>query len=138
MLEDGTFEWEDLTTIVDGTPPPARFDHHCFKYPVGTNSAAFDKIIVGGGRDLTQMFHDSYVFDVAEMKWETDKEPPCLPDQICMNLVDEVESVPHHKVFSFGGKTDIMMSFTNKMEVMDCGDLKWQAPVTEGEMPVPR
>lgn len=139
VLDDGGFKWEDLTAKVEGTPPSPRFDHHCFKYPVAPNSSSFDKIIIGGGRDLGQMFDDSYVLDVGKMTWEADVDPPCLPGQVCMNLANEVESVPHHKVFSFGGKTDIMMAFTNKMEVMDCGDLKWHEPVIEqGQLPAPR
>lgn len=138
-IHDDGFRWEELTENIEGTGPCPRFDHHCFKYPITPNSMTYDKIIIGGGRDLVQMFHDSYVLDVAEMKWESHPDPPCLPGQVCMNLADDVESVPYHKVFSFGGKTDLMMEFTNKIEVMDCGDLKWRQPLIESSrLPPPR
>lgn len=40
--------------------------------------------------------------------------------QICNNMCDGIESVPYHKVFSFGGKKG-MMQYMNTVEVMDCG-----------------
>lgn len=44
----------------------------------------------------------------------------CLHAQVCNNLCDGIESVPYHKVFSFGGKKG-MMQYMNTVEVMDCG-----------------
>jgi hypothetical protein len=35
-------------------------------------------------------------------------------------MCDGIESVPYHKVFSFGGKKG-MMQYMNTVEVMDCG-----------------
>lgn len=139
ILEDGGVQWEDLTETVEGTGPSPRFDHHCYKYPLEANSSTFDKLIIAGGRDLSQMFDDSFVLDLATMRWEDNTQPTCLQGQICMNVADEVESVPYHKVFSFGGKTDMMMDFTNKIEVMDCGELQWREPLIDSlQTPVPR
>lgn len=40
--------------------------------------------------------------------------------QVCNNICDGIESVPYHKVFSFGGKKG-MMQYMNEVEVMDAG-----------------
>jgi len=63
------------------------------------------------------------------MKWEEDSAR--LPGQICMSLADEVESVPHHEILSFGGNADMMVQFTNIIKVIECGELKRAEPVVE-------
>jgi dynein heavy chain, axonemal len=112
---DGAFRWENVSESVEGTPPTPRFDHSAFIYPITPNSSSFDKLLIMGGRDLTTMFQDSHMLDLNRMAWE-DTQPPMLPYEICNNLCDGIESVPHHKVFSFGGKKG-MMQYMNTVEV---------------------
>lgn len=69
-----------------------------------------------GGRDTSTMLHDSHMLDLSRMAWENDTQPPCLPYEICNNMCDGIESVPYHKVFSFGGKKGMM-------QVRDAGDV---------------
>ena len=87
------------------------------------------------------MFNDSKILDLKDMRWEGDEsgQPPSLSYDICANLYDGIESVPHHKIFSFGGKTDMMMQFSNRVEVMDAGNQIWQQPhIEEGPNPLAR
>ncbi|CAD7704939.1 unnamed protein product [Ostreobium quekettii] len=136
---EDTFRWENISDQVSGQGPTPRFDHCAFIYPVTPNSDTFDKLLISGGRDLTQMFHDSYVMDLGKMTWEGGVQPPCLAHETCTNIADSIESVPYHKVFSFGGKTDMMMRFSNGVEVMDAGSQVWQSPpVDPGDHPPPR
>eukprot|EP00882_Tetradesmus_deserticola_P025099 GHRQ01027543.1.p2 GENE.GHRQ01027543.1~~GHRQ01027543.1.p2 ORF type:complete len:114 (-),score=37.95 GHRQ01027543.1:6-347(-) len=83
-----------------------------------------------GGRDLSAMLHDSYVLDLASMTWQTEGAP-LLPFEVCNNVCDDIESVPYHKVFSFGGKKG-MMQYMNTVEVMDCGSQVWSTPPVDG------
>eukprot|EP00955_Chlamydomonas_euryale_P009187 98566-Chlamydomonas_euryale.AAC.1 len=87
-----------------------------------------------GGRDTSTMLHDSHMLDLSKMAWENETQPPCLPYEICNNICDGIESVPHHKVFSFGGKKG-MMQYLNAVEVMDCGSQIWSTPPVDGGSP---
>lgn len=98
-----------------GTGPSPRFDHSTFIYPITPNSSSYDKMLIMGGRDLTTMFQDSHCLDLNSMTWE-ETQPPTLPYEICNNMCDGIESVPYHKVFSFGGKKG-MMQYLNTVEV---------------------
>ena len=71
-----------------------------------------------GGRDLSTMFNDSFIFNLNTMSW-TEGTAPRLPYEICNNVCDGIESVPFHKVFSFGGKKG-MMQYMNTVEVGAC------------------
>ncbi len=113
--------------LSDSTGPTPRFDHCCFKIPISPNSDTYDKILIMGGRDLSQMWQDSHMLDLSTMAWENDTQPPCLPYELCNNVCNDIESVPYHKVFSFGGKKG-MMQYLNQVEVMDCGSLIWSTP----------
>jgi dynein heavy chain len=124
------FKWENLTEQLQGAAPSPCFDHTAFIYPVTPNSDTFDKLLVMGGRDLSAMLHDSYVLDLASMTWQTEGAP-LLPFEVCNNVCDDIESVPYHKVFSFGGKKG-MMQYMNTVEVMDCGSQVWSTPPVEG------
>eukprot|EP00882_Tetradesmus_deserticola_P019895 GHRQ01021442.1.p1 GENE.GHRQ01021442.1~~GHRQ01021442.1.p1 ORF type:complete len:333 (+),score=100.02 GHRQ01021442.1:429-1427(+) len=124
------FKWENLTEQLQGTGPSPRFDHTAFIYPVTPNSDTFDKLLIMGGRDLSAMLHDSYVLDLASMTWQTEGAP-LLPFEVCNNVCDDIESVPYHKVFSFGGKKG-MMQYMNTVEVMDCGSQVWSTPPVDG------
>ena len=92
------YRWENITESLVGTGPTPRFDHCAFIYPITPNSASFDKLLVMGGRDLSQMFTDSHMLDLNKMAWENDTQPPCLSYEICNNICDGIESVPYHKV----------------------------------------
>jgi dynein heavy chain len=127
--EEG-YVWEDITAKIEGTGPTPRFDHSAFIYPITPNSETYDKLLIMGGRDLSQMWQDSHMLDLASMAWENDTQPPCLPYEICNNVCDGIESVPYHKVFSFGGKKG-MMQYVNAVEVMDCGSQVWSTPPTD-------
>jgi dynein heavy chain, axonemal len=59
-LPAGGFKWENITEQLGGTPPPPRFDHCAFIYPVTPNSPTYDKLVILGGRDLSSMFQDSH------------------------------------------------------------------------------
>lgn len=48
----------------------------------------------------------------------TEETAPRLPYEICNNMCDGIESVPFHKVFSFGGKK-AMMQYMNTVEVSE-------------------
>ena len=50
--DNSTFEWEELTEKLAGTPPPPRLDHSAVIYPITPNSDTFDKLLIMGGRDL--------------------------------------------------------------------------------------
>eukprot|EP00879_Flechtneria_rotunda_P017284 GHRR01018106.1.p1 GENE.GHRR01018106.1~~GHRR01018106.1.p1 ORF type:complete len:1124 (+),score=375.49 GHRR01018106.1:243-3374(+) len=76
------------------------------------------------------MLHDSFVLDLASMTWQADGAP-LLPSDVCNNVCDGIESVPFHKVFSFGGKKG-MMQYMNIVDVMDCGMQVWSTPSAEG------
>eukprot|EP00798_Chlamydomonas_sp_ICE-L_P023007 gene23007-30199_t len=131
--EEGAFRWENLTEQIDGTGPPPRFDHCAFIYPIEPNSPTFDKLVIMGGRDLSQMFSDSHCLDLrpneetGRLSWENDAQPPTLPYEICNNICNGIESVPFHKVFSFGGKKG-PMQYLSTVEVMDCGSQVWSTP----------
>jgi len=135
-VEDGVFTWEDMTASALGIGPTPRLDHSAFIYPITPNSDTYDKLVIMGGRDLSQMFQDSHMLDLNDFAWVNDVQPPTLPYEICNNVCDGIESVPYHKVFSFGGKKDMML-YTNTVEVMDCGALVWSTPPTEGTVKAP-
>eukprot|EP00891_Asterochloris_glomerata_P001316 jgi/Astpho2/1316/Aster-06188 len=127
--------WEE--PIIPGTPPTARFDHCGFIFPVQPNSTTYDKFVIMGGRDNSSVFNDSFMLDLASMTWETEGKPPTLTYELCNNLCDDIESVPYHKVFTFGGKRG-PMDFQNVVEVMDCGMQFWHTPDVVGQPPCPR
>jgi len=112
----GNYRWEQLTD--QGHGPCPRFDHSAFIYPVVPNSHTYDNLLVMGGRDLSTMFNDSFIFNFNTMTW-TEEAAPRLPYEICNNMCDGIESVPYHKVFSFGGKKG-MMQYMNTVEVGGC------------------
>lgn len=135
---EDSFRWENVTESLQGTGPSARFDHSAFIYPVVPNSETYDKLLIMGGRDLSQMYQDSHMLDLNRMAWENDTQPPSLPYEICNNVCDGIESVPYHKVFSFGGRKG-MMQYLNTVDVMDCGSQMWSTPqVDHGTPPVGR
>ncbi len=135
--EDG-FRWDNITESIEGTGPTPRFDHSAFIYPVTPNSDSYDKLLIMGGRDLNQMYQDSHMLDLNRMAWENETQPPTLPYEICNNVCDGIESVPYHKVFSFGGRKG-MMQYLTTVEVMDCGSQMWSTPpVDHGVPPVGR
>ena len=121
------FRWENITTKIEGTGPTPRFDHSCFKYPIEPNSSSYDKLVIMGGRDLSTSFNDSHMLDLSKMCWENDIQAPCLPFEVSNNVCDGIESVPFHKVFSFGGKKG-MMQYLNSVDVMDAGSQIWSTP----------
>jgi dynein heavy chain len=126
-LADGVCRWEDITGQVQGPAPCPRFDHSTFIYPITPNSDTYDKLLIMGGRDLSAMFNDGYVLDLQTMTWQAESAAPVLSYAVCNNVCDGVESVPYHKVFSFGGKKG-MMQYLNTVEVMDCGNQVWSTP----------
>jgi dynein heavy chain len=85
--------------------------------------------VVAGGRDLSAVLTDSFVLDLATFTWLPDA--PTLPLDACNSICSGVQSVPYHKVFSFGGKRG-MMNYLNSVEVMDCGNLVWSTPAVQG------
>lgn len=119
------FRWEDLTPALQGAGPSPRFDHAACAYPFATDGAARERLVVSGGRDLSTMLQDSHVLDVASLTWLPGGAP--APSEACNCVCEGVPSVPHHKVFSFGGKRS-MLSYTNAVEVMDCGAQAWASP----------
>lgn len=127
--------WEEA--LLSGTPPTPRFDHCAFIFPVTPNSSTFDKYMVMGGRDNSSQFSDSYMLDLNKMAWESDAKPPALTYELCNNLCDDIESVPYHKIFTFGGKRGAT-EFQNVVEVMDCGMQFWHQPEVQGTPPCPR
>ena len=127
--------WEEA--LLSGNPPTPRFDHCAFIFPVTPNSSTFDKYMVMGGRDNSSQFSDSYMLDLNKMAWESDAKPPTLTYELCNNLCDDIESVPYHKVFTFGGKRGAT-EFQNVVEVMDCGMQFWHQPEVQGTPPCPR
>lgn len=127
--------WEEA--LLSGAPPTPRFDHCAFIFPVTPNSSTFDKYMIMGGRDNSSQFSDSYMLDLNKMAWESDAKPPALTYELCNNLCDDVESVPYHKVFTFGGKRGAT-DFQNVVEVMDCGMQFWHQPEVQGTPPCPR
>lgn len=132
-IEEGSYRWENITESIQGVGPTPRFDHSCFIYPITPNSSTYDKLLIMGGRDLTTMFQDSHMLDLNRMAWE-ETQPATLPYEICNNICDGIESVPYHKVFSFGGKKG-MMQYMNAVEVMDCGSQIWSTPLTDHGAP---
>ncbi|DBA86689.1 TPA: Dynein alpha chain, flagellar outer arm [Trebouxia sp. C0004] len=136
LSEDSVpLRWEEA--LLSGTSPTPRFDHCAFIFPVTPNSSTFDKYMVMGGRDNASQFSDSYMLDLNKMAWELDAKPPALTYELCNNLCDDIESVPYHKVFTFGGKRGAT-DFQNVVEVMDCGMQFWHQPEVQGTPPCPR
>ena len=136
LSEDNVpLQWEEA--LLSGIPPTPRFDHCAFIFPVTPNSSTFDKYMVMGGRDNSTQFSDSYMLDLNKMAWESDAKPPTLTYELCNNLCDDIESVPYHKVFTFGGKRGAT-DFQNVVEVMDCGMQFWHQPEVQGTPPCPR
>jgi dynein heavy chain, axonemal len=105
-------------------------DHSALMYPVQPNSATFDKLIIMGGRDLQQYFEDAHMLEISDnldsLKWSLGPVP-CLERAICNNCCDSIESVPYHKMFSFGGKKGAM-DYMNTVEVLDAGTELWSTP----------
>lgn len=134
MLGCVCFVLQDMTSSISGQGPSPRFDHSAFIYPITPNSPTFDKLLIMGGRDLSAMLHDSFVLDLATMSWQTGPGAPLLSYAVCNNVCDGIESVPYHKVFSFGGKKG-MMQYINTVEVMDCGSQVWSTPPVDAGKP---
>jgi dynein heavy chain, axonemal len=108
-------------------------DHCIFMYPIKANSYTFDKLVIMGGRDLQQYFEDAYMLELAEnlteCRWNDDVnvKAPNVDHLLCNNCCDAIESVPYHKVFSFGGKKGAM-DYMNCIDVLDAGTQKWHNP----------
>jgi dynein heavy chain len=103
------FRWENITDQLQGDAPPARFDHAAFVFPVTPNSVSFDKLMIMGGRDVGVVLGDAHVLDLATFTWERAGVPdgsssgaaagaPAPVGEVCCAVVEDVESVPHHKV----------------------------------------
>jgi len=108
-----SFRWEQLTDQLHGEGPSPRFDHAAFVFPVTPSSDTFDKLVVMGGRDLGQVLSDTHVLDLAALTWERAAESgaaaggiapaspaagPAPGGEVCCAAVEDVESVPYHKV----------------------------------------
>jgi dynein heavy chain, axonemal len=124
----GVRRWQLLQP--EGKAPEPRMDHSALMYPVQPNSDTFDKLIIMGGRDLQQYFEDAHMLELSEdldaIRWST-SAVPCLQRAICNNCCDSIESVPYHKMFSFGGKKG-GMDYMNSVEVLDAGTEQWSSP----------
>jgi dynein heavy chain len=104
----GAFRWEDITEQLHGEGPSPRFDHAAFVFPVTPNSETFDKLAVLGGRDVGQVLGDTHVLDLATLAWEPQLAPdasagavvPSPVGEVCCAAVEDVESVPYHKVLT--------------------------------------
>jgi dynein heavy chain, axonemal len=128
--------WTELTNRASGTPPAARFDHAAYVCPTAPNSDACDRLVIMGGRDLSSALRDVFVLDLTAMVWLPGAA--ALPGEVCNSVCDDVPSVPHHKVFSFGGKRG-MMAYSNAIDVLDCGSgVRSTPPLDTGTPPVAR
>ncbi|KAI8464229.1 MAG: flagellar alpha dynein [Monoraphidium minutum] len=138
--DSGAFRWENVTDALQGDGPSPRFDHAAFVFPVTPNSDTYDKLMITGGRDVGQVLGDAHLLDLATLTWERaglEGGVPAAPGGgACCAVVADVESVPYHKVFSFGGKRG-MMSYVNGVDVLDCGSRVWSAPPLEGGCTAP-
>ena len=96
------FRWEELTGGLQGEAPPPRFDHTAFVFPIAPNSDTFDKMVIMGGRDVTSVLSDAHTLDLATLTWERAPDGgagvPAPGAEVCCAAVEDVESVPYHKV----------------------------------------
>lgn len=102
-LGGGAFRWENVTDQLQGDGPSPRFDHAAFVFPVTPNSNTFDKLMVMGGRDVSQVLADTHLLDLGTLTWERagdegEMAPPASGRGVCCAVVEDVESVPYHKV----------------------------------------
>jgi dynein heavy chain, axonemal len=106
-------------------------DHSVLMYPIHPNSDTFDKLVIMGGRDLQQYFEDACTLELSEdlsaIHWNDNAKAPNLDYMICNNCCDAIESVPYHKVFSFGGKKGAM-DYMNRIDILDAGNQEWYSP----------
>lgn len=130
----GSFSWENISSQLQGEGPSPRFDHTAYVYPITPNSPSYDRLVFAGGRDLSTVLQDSFMLDLSTLSWLPDA--PAVPLDACNSICDGVQSVPFHKVFSFGGKRG-MMNYLNTVEVMDCGNQIWNTPVVQGSGKAP-
>lgn len=132
----------------EGKGPEPRMDHSALMYPVQPNSDTFDKLVIMGGRDLQQYFEGAHTLELSEdlsaLRWAEEGASPAIDSLLCNNVCDAIESVPYHKVFSFGGKKGAM-DYMSAIDVLDAGTEQWYAPAVvahpgaaEGEMPQAR
>ena len=130
------YRWEFLE--LEGKAPEPRMDHSVLMYPVQPSSDVPEKMVIMGGRDLQQYFEDVHVLDLGPesgvMRWTDEGVPPPFSSAVCNSCCDAVESVPYHKVFTFGGKTG-PMECIDGVEVLDTGTGHWSSP---GIIPHPR
>lgn len=106
----GAFAWEELTGRTQGEPPPPRFDHTAYAFPITPNSETYDKLVIMGGRDVGAVLSDAHTLDLATLTWERAPDGsatgvPVPGGEVCCAAVEDVESVPYHKV-SRWGETD--------------------------------
>lgn len=106
-------------------------DHNLLMYPTEPSSDVPSKLVIMGGRDLQQYFEDLHVLelseDISKIHWNESEvgRPPHVGTVVCNSCCDAIESVPYHKVFTFGGKTG-PMACVNKIAVLDTGAREWE------------
>jgi dynein heavy chain len=123
--DGASFTWTDLSGRLQGTGPSPRFDHTARVFPAMPGGSM--RLVLAGGRDLSAMLHDTFVLDLESLCWLRADVALALPSNVCNNVCECVPSVPHYKVFSFGGKKG-MMSYASTVEVLDCGSQVWGTP----------
>jgi dynein heavy chain, axonemal len=108
-------------------------DHSLLMYPTEPSSDIPRKLVIMGGRDLQQYFEDLHVLELSEdisaIHWNVSdvERPPHIGSMVCNSCCDAIESVPFHKVFTFGGKTG-PMAYVNHVSVLDTGAREWSDP----------
>ena len=118
VLDMESLGWRVLET--KGTPPKPRYDH--------TASLLGEKLVVFGGRDLTQSIEEVSVLDVTTMAWEVLKvENPETPIPCYTHAAVAVQSAISWKLFTFTGRSD-SFEYIKTAYCMDTRNMLWMAP----------
>ncbi len=145
-FEAGALAWSKI--IAGGPAPEPRSDHSTslIAVPASSNNKM---LCVIGGRDHLRFFNDVHFLSLTSHEWTTlDKPSPVLSAGLAHHLAVAVPSVPHYKLFIFGGQqggeSRSNWKYVKNINCLDCGSMQWMssdesgASFVEGNFPEAR
>ena len=123
--EEGDLVWTKINA--GGPMPEPRSNHTCSLIAVPASSDN-KMLCVMGGRDHLKFFDDVHFLDLNTKEWTNAEMRPSLPRGLAHHMALAVASVPHYKLFIFGGQQGGDnrgdWKYVQNVNCLDCGDRK--------------
>jgi len=127
--EEGDLVWTKVITI---GPAPEPRSHHSTSLIAIPASSDNKMLCVMGGRDHLKFFDGVHFLDLNTLEWKSlDIPTPSLPCGLAHHMALAIASVPHYKLFIFGGqqggdnRSD--WKYVKNVNCLDCGTMQWMS-----------